>query len=265
MEKYIQNNSSNNTSNDKTPLLFLGDVHGEFDLLIKLLQKTGIENSTIIQVGDFGVGFPKQKQHTLESTMSRTYRLLQRLDNVLGELGCTLSAIRGNHDNPAVWDYVKTDITNPLKNIDFISDNSLLSINGYKIYFVGGAISIDKQKRTEGLNYWANEGVSPYDFEQLNQIDFSTVDIIVTHTSPAGFFPYASTHDVFGRLLPQDAIEERNQMNVVLKDIIEKSSKGTDVYWYYGHFHDSVSGVYKNIKFRCLDISEFYEHRYNPK
>ena len=42
-------------------IIFIGDVHGEFNELSNKLANTNVKNSTFIQVGDFGLGFMKMK------------------------------------------------------------------------------------------------------------------------------------------------------------------------------------------------------------
>ena len=38
-------------------ILYLGDTHGNFNLINQYLKRFDIKNAYIIQVGDFGVGF----------------------------------------------------------------------------------------------------------------------------------------------------------------------------------------------------------------
>ena len=42
---------------NKMRILYLGDIHGSFNLIHQYVKKYDIKDAHIIQVGDFGVGF----------------------------------------------------------------------------------------------------------------------------------------------------------------------------------------------------------------
>ena len=85
--------------------------------------------------------------------------------------------MRGNHDNPNIW------INNTFKysNIKLIQDYETKIFNNKKYLFVGGAISVDRKQRKEGIDYWNNEKFI-LDEDKLNT--FSDIDIVITHTCP---------------------------------------------------------------------------------
>ncbi|MFM7429855.1 MAG: metallophosphoesterase, partial [Flammeovirgaceae bacterium] len=105
-------------------LIFIGDVHGEFYDLIQKLANHDIRNSTLIQVGDFGVGF-KSKENEINQ--------LERLNDFLKANKNVMYVIRGNHDDPAYFDGRVT-----FSNLILLNDYSLLDVEGNKIFLVGG-------------------------------------------------------------------------------------------------------------------------------
>src|SRR6476659_7355935 len=98
-------------------MIFIGDLHGKFRELARLVAEKQIINTTLIQLGDFGVGFlpPAVEQAQLKD-----------LDATLKSANNALYAIRGNHDDPS---YFTGSPRYPLSNIDLLPDYSLLSIN----------------------------------------------------------------------------------------------------------------------------------------
>ena len=50
----------------KMDIYYLGDIHGNFNVIHQFIKLFNIENAHIIQVGDFGVGFkPIEKEKRL--------------------------------------------------------------------------------------------------------------------------------------------------------------------------------------------------------
>ena len=75
-------------------ILCLGDLHGNFNFLKNQIQSKKITDCTIIQVGDFGIGF------TYKENDEQT---LNSLNDFLKDVNVTMLAIRGNHDNPSFF------------------------------------------------------------------------------------------------------------------------------------------------------------------
>ena len=135
---------------------FIGDVHGKFDRYKKLIKD--VDSSR--QVGDFGVGFfyPSGIPMTNpphDSIMKGDHKY-----------------IRGNHDNPKVSAQQKY----------WIRDGSIEMIEGVKVMYVGGAFSVDKEWRTEGLDWWEDEEL-PYKelYELIDLYASEKPDVLVTH------------------------------------------------------------------------------------
>lgn len=110
---------------------FIGDVHGKWKIYKNLIK--GVEKS--LQVGDFGVGF--RNPMTDKEYSNPPYDHMKKGEHYF---------IRGNHDNPAVCS----------RHPFWVKDGGS-AFGRNDIFCVGGAMSIDKDRRTEGYDWWHDE------------------------------------------------------------------------------------------------------------
>lgn len=230
---------NNNILNKDKPLIFLGDNHGGWNELFYLINKNNLKDCYIISVGDLGVGF-----HNKE------YPLYESLNLKFKENGINFYGIRGNHDDPSFFSGEERIV---LGNFELIEDYSIFEYNKQSIQFIGGAISIDRTGRKEGISYWSDEGVV-YRPELIKE-----VDVLVTHTTPSQCFPQQFNEIVYGwaredAYLIEDLTDERAVMDEIFKRCKPK-------YHYYGHFHSSYSEEINGCRHRLLDINELFEHK----
>jgi predicted phosphodiesterase len=229
----------------KNKIVMLGDIHGEYRKVIYDLKRLDIENTYVIQCGDFGVGFHKPNYYKTELTL---------LNEILEKRNIHMYVVKGNHDSP---EYFK-ETNNPfgLSNITLLQDYSELELLGKHILLVGGAVSVDRRFRVPNKSWWVDEEFVlkldhefPYKDRQY--------DIVVTHTRPG----------VCGAFKGFDNIKDWCDQDYDLKnDLIEESQKLDYLYdktrpalWFYGHFHKSSVEQHENTTFRCLDIHEYKE------
>ena len=119
-------------------ILLIGDIHGNFNYLKHQITQKNITDCTIIQVGDFGIGFTN-RDNDIET--------LKNLNDFLMGQNITMLAIRGNHDNP---DFFKGDIE--FTNLKLLPDYTTLNLEGNNFLFIGGAISVDRTARIKENN-----------------------------------------------------------------------------------------------------------------
>ena len=245
-------------------LIFLGDIHGNFNYVQWYIKNHNLKDCTIYQVGDFGIGF------TNEFNDMATLGLFNRF---LKERNIQFYAIRGNHDNPKYFD---GHLKNHFENLHLLADYDVVEIDGVKILGVGGAVSVDRRPRMrEQLEHarvgrdvelhWHDE-VFVLDEEKLKTIE--GIDIVVTHTAPEFCHPVNKTG--FGWLVDQYAADDANlkkdltdERTLVTKmyEIIKEKNKID--YWYYGHFHANWKANIDGINFNLLGVNEFAEYK-NP-
>jgi hypothetical protein len=221
------------------PVIFLGDNHGDWNELFFRIRKRDIKDCYLISVGDCGIGFlPKQRQ----------LQQINMLHEDFEERNIYFKAIRGNHDDPA---YFTGDDRICLEHFELIEDYSTFVYNDQTIQFIGGAVSIDRKGRQQGVSYWKDEAVV------LNKEACKEVDILVTHTAPSFCFPQQFNEMVYswaaedGRLL-KDLIDERALMDEIFNLCKPKVHL-------YGHFHSSWSETLNGCNHRLLNIDELWE------
>lgn len=217
-------------------MVFLtGDTHGIKGILERLSQFSEElfwidENEPVLLIvtGDFGLLFEKNYSSKdiefLSSYLSRFYK------NV------SLAFLSGNHEN---FDLIKKlPCVNKWNNqVGYLAENIFHLQTGrvytieeetYAIY--GGALSIDKQNRVEGISWWKEEIPSAKEVNLMsNELDSVnwTVDYLLTHTAATNeitlidFFPFT------GKLA-----------DYVARDIQSiKSALKINKFHAFGHFH----------------------------
>lgn len=222
----------------------IGDIHGDFNFLINKINELP-NDSIIIQVGDFGVGF---------TTKEKNLRQLNYINSQLEKNNQKLYTYRGNHDNP---DFFKGNYI--FSNLELLPDYSVRYIGNKKCLFIGGGISIDRYHRTEGVSYWSDEGVV-LDEDKIENCDVLFIHTTGTKQAPRGFSSFVHScaredkkHPIFGKINLIKQLEEERQK---IDRIIELSKPKN---LFYGHFHASIIEEVDGIKCRLLDINEIIE------
>lgn len=240
-------------------VLLLGDIHGNFSNLKWQIERMKLEDCTIIQVGDFGIGF---------FSIEKDLATLADLDSFLHERKIKMFAIRGNHDNPA---FFKGD--HVYQNLELLSDYTVRKIEDNNYLFIGGAVSIDRlyRKNTDlgyqniGLgrrSYWEDEIVVWND--KISEIE--GVDILVTHTAMSfctpdnklGYGPIVEDFADRDKFLKADLAVERNLMDRIFNKLVIKNNIKKH---FYGHFHSTAVTLMGDCEHRLLNINEFWELR----
>ena len=129
-------------------MIFIGDLHGEFHTICNKIKSLSIRGETLIQVGDFGLGFKSKNELDMN--------VLSYMNEFISSLGCELYVIRGNHDNPKYW-YSQTE---KFSHIHLLKDHEIFTIEDKKIFFIGGAHSIDRITRVHKKNWWKGESIN---------------------------------------------------------------------------------------------------------
>ena len=138
---------------------FIGDVHSKWGVYRKLIK--GVERS--LQVGDFGVGFTNPM--TDKPYSNPPYDAMSKGQHFF---------IRGNHDNPGAC-----------KRHPFWVKDGGSAFGRDDIFCVGGAVSIDKDRRTEGYDWWHDEELSYKELCSLMEVyELVKPKVVVSHECP---------------------------------------------------------------------------------
>jgi hypothetical protein len=227
--------------NNELPIIFLGDHHGDWSNLFYLIDRKKIKDCYLISVGDSGIGFESK---------NKQLKTINRLDGLFEEKNIYFKSIRGNHDNPF---YYQRENRINLKHFELIEDYSVYEYNSKLFQFIGGAVSIDRTGRREGISHWAGEGV------MFDKSKCCKVDVLITHTAPSYCFPQQFNEMVYG-WAREDAylLEDLTDERAVMDEIFKICSPGQH---FYGHFHSTWTERVNGCVSKLLDINELYEYK----
>ena len=206
-----------------------GDIHGTLDIdkLIRYFDNTEIEYTKedyLILAGDVGVcGFSPIDEADTRS--------------VLRNLPVTVLFIDGNHENFQQLDSYPIDIWNGGK-VHILEDDIIhlmrgqyFEIEGTSFFTFGGAYSIDRDSRVEGVTWFPEEIPTEEEYDEgmnnLEKHDFQ-VNYILTHTGPAEVVAYMG----YG-----EYSEEETELRRYLQHIADHVEFQA---WYFGHFHEDA-------------------------
>lgn len=215
----------------------IGDTHGDVSVILRWNHEN--EGQNLIHVGDLHTDF-----YSLQS-------VAKKLSKKNNKMYC----IRGNHES----NYYKFDGTILEDSVTLVEDYSIYTIEGKRIAFVGGAVSLDRKKRiafkilNPGLENWYN----PDEEIKYVKYNWTDIDILVTHTTHEKFISKVNQEFLkfFAEKDPSllDDIErERAAVLKLYDDVIEAGAKLA----LFGHWHLKESGTYKSLKYRGLEINE---------
>jgi calcineurin-like phosphoesterase family protein len=204
---------------------FIGDVHGKWSKYRKLIK--GVKRS--LQVGDFGIGFCNPM--TEKPYSNPPYDHMARGEHYF---------IRGNHDNP-----------NTCKRHPFWIKDGGSAFGRNDIFCVGGALSIDKDRRTEGYDWWHDEELSYAQLCSLMDVyEIVKPKIVVSHECPESVITkICHTQGKFKYDIP--SVTRRcfdNFLEIHKPDL-----------WIHGHWHLSAWTIYKGVQFISLNELEYVD------
>lgn len=119
-------------------------------------------------------------------------RLIKKVERLIKTKGIKLNVlgIRGNHDDPAMYrkfNIQPSPFGQPLPRVSdhmwHAPDGTVLTFDGVRFAFLGGAWSVDRAARVENVSYWKDEVTELDKIEALYGEDFQ---VLVTHEPPAG-------------------------------------------------------------------------------
>lgn len=215
-----------------TALRIIGDVHGKFRRYREIIRDVPFS----IQAGDMGVGFMGFRGGELRSLTNPPYDAMSEGRHLF---------IRGNHDNPEVCKRQKYWIPDGsfIPAVDGIIDSG--------IYCLGGAVSIDRAYRTEGLDWWPDEELSYAELERMVD-EYAAIkpEIVITHDCPSSI-----ANEILSAF-NKTKIEDGSRTRVALERMLGRHQPRE---WYFGHWHVSLSVKRGRTLFTCLNELEYVD------
>ena len=206
-----------------------GDMHGGIDIHKMSTkrfpeQKTMTKNDYVIVCGDFGLVWDKPGD--------KYYNEQQYWIKWLNSKPFTTLFVDGNHEN--------FDILNTIPEVEMFGDvvgkvsdsiyhlkrGRVYTIDGKKIFTMGGAYSHDKEYRVENVSWWVQEVPNQAErymaMDNLAEHNFE-IDYIISHCAGK------ETIEKISEYIDYDEYTK-------FFDIIDK--KTTYKHWYFGHYHE---------------------------
>lgn len=213
-------------------IIFYGDTHGNNSDFFELAKNQ--EFNALIHLGDFG--FEEDWEE---------FNKIVRLPNVF--------ILPGNHDDYTTLKRLKRE-----GNSRILGNYGLLDILGKKIFYVRGALSIDKDHRIPNISWWDDEEISFYEAEKA----FGTfarwgkdIDIVISHAGPsriAKIIVGQHNNNFFLPSLTESLLDEFLNSPFAFN-------------WYFGHYHQSAtlklpspSGKDRNLT--CVGVNKYVEY-----
>lgn len=202
-------------------MIFIGDIHGRLNYYLQLIQN--ITHTPTVQVGDMGLGFPGYQN------------IVWTGDHFF---------IRGNHDDPEVCR------AHPKHLGDFGYDEKL------KLFYIGGAASVDKEYRTLGIDWWPDEEITYATFvaDVIPLWEKVKPRVVVSHDCP---------DTIKTRLLNDDELHKYSGWPDVTT-LTERALQTMfeiwqpDV-WVFGHYHRQWTTRADGTKFVCVNTCGTFE------
>lgn len=234
------------------PLILIGDTHGVYSAVYDILEDLQ-EPNTFLFLGDNGL-------------LGQSPNRIKYLAGLLSENNCDALMLRGNHDNPYLYDgrIVYGTVT-------LMEDFTELLIGQKTALCVGGGISLDRSKRVPQKSYKndyhpendCQENFQTYlDSFSRDRMHFEdemlpkpmgtkkTYDTIFAHVGPKppGFISTVRSlfHD---DTLDDDLLQEQKTVDMYIH-------KYKPYRWYCGRYHTSTSFTTRGVKVKVLNVNE---------
>jgi hypothetical protein len=212
-------------NSSKKRIMVLGDVHAEWPSLNALIKKESPD--LIIQLGDFGF-FPRLNFFGC-GDLSK-----------INLMGADLIFCGGNHEDWETLIEIETS-----ENLELVPNlfyaprcSTLLLPDGREMIFLGGAVSIDRCFRKEGID-WFRQEIIPESV--MYNLPDRKIDIIASHTTPMEFLPILN------------AIEIPDPSRNILSEVVKKYSPP---FLYCGHWHVRNEYFHKPTKTSMVCLSD---------
>lgn len=217
-----------------------GDVHGEIEDLAHIANLFKCED-TLIVLGDFGFIWSQEKEE-----------VLKQLKTIVERCSCQIAFLDGNHENfeqiQELEDIVGWNGGNagllPYGIIHLLR-GEVYNLNDEKVAVIGGADSVDKWCRIEGLSWWENETTTAADVDKLIENTKGLKDVIIlSHDAPAQWI---------GRLKMLNGLNKMSILTKTQQNLQRVCAKVDFKKWCFGHWHidkeldDKFECYYHNV------------------
>ena len=130
------------------------------------------------------------------------------------------------------------------KHIRYLKRGRCYNIDGKNILALGGADSVDKFRRTEGLSWWKEEAITDEDVSRVdNNIYY---DYVLSHCCPLSVF----NENKIYLCTVGNIVDDSNPDFHISENKLEQVYNFIDFgKWYFAHYHQDI---HIDDKFTCL-------------
>lgn len=223
-------------------IYYAGDIHGRPNDLGRISMSAKAKKITaIVQVGDFGCLWPN----------NISLKFDEHLRKRAGKNEVPIYTCGGNHEN---WDtFLRMQVDQgdpdlvelfPGSKVYYVRRGSVITIDGIKHAFYGGAESTDVVWRTEGVSWWRDETPTKEDTERFyDNLNKHKPEVVVTHDCPTRLPLKRYTA---GRVVDRNFLKTSADLENIMK-----YSPHLPKRWYFGHYHTLNSWNSKGVDFYC--------------
>jgi hypothetical protein len=169
----------------------MGDVHANTLWTVSAIKQIckrleGEKDKIILQAGDFGVWSPPGDETWVFAGIERSRQsYLSAVDDALQENDAVLQFIDGNHENhPLLHELAEQGNYGQIApRIRWLPRGSRWSWHGKTWLALGGAVSVDKLLRTEGVDWFPQEEIT--DEQEALAVTGGHADVLLCHDAPA--------------------------------------------------------------------------------
>jgi len=211
----------------------IGDLHGDFDWYLKK-GINGCDQS--ITLGDIGIGFPSRyiKKVRRFDSYTRNYEWIPDKASSITlfpeGVGLQHRFVYGNHDNSEL----AVKCPNCLGHYGYLKESG--------IFFISGAFSVDRNSRTDGIDWWETEEIAYKELAKMIEL-YQKVQprIVVSHEGPS-----VIVHSALGGLgVHASYPRTRAAMDQCWESHMPE-------FWFLGHYHQMHRKIIGNTDFRII-------------
>lgn len=222
---------------DSANIAVAGDWHGNLRWVSQLVNFLATQRGIthILHVGDFGIMTGNEAHY------------LRCLEEATDRTGVEIYFIRGNHDNPNILNRLPLDdrgfaplhFSKAVPRVFYIPDGTFMEWRGKTILGIGGAVSIDRKLRDEGIDWWPNEVIPNNILDTvMPRMPLGGVDVIISHDAPE--LAAVPLDPAFAALFASEVVEECEQHRVVLQRIVDAVRPRNLIHGHYHVFYDET-------------------------
>lgn len=214
---------------DRELVLLAGDWHGNVNWAQRIISQLPYllpdeAKPLILHLGDFGIWHGKQ---------GLEYRM--RVSVALEAMDAELWFVDGNHENHELLaDYAKNSTTEDGRvfispRIYHLPRNYRFELSGRTFHALGGAVSVDKVLRREGVDWWPDEALTAE--EAATACEGISPDVVLAHDAPQ-CVPFA-----FGPPPKAWATEDLHKAQLHRELLQKVTDCMSPALWVHGHYH----------------------------